>query len=375
MTDPPIVYVADVHTEKHLRAGRPIFGDDAFALKQAVDLAVDRRAAAFIGAGDLVNRQQTLAYPLKVWEAAIRRLRQAGIPFFFIEGQHDLDDPPKLAYAGARTAAGYHLHRKIVRVGGLRVAGLNFQPPAGLRRALAAIAKAKPDVLVCHQVWAEWMGTVASPQGSFADVAGVRLMVTGDLHETRVERHRGADGRPYTVVSPGSLTQRSIDEPAQKHAVVVGADLAVELVPIRTRGVLDCRPVADEDELDALVVSLPGAVEALRRADLPDEIRAPLVRVTYAHGLPDVRRRVERAVGKACHLVWNALPAPEEAEAAEAVAGGRGALTTLAALDEEINRDREPDAYDLVHRFLTAGDAAADVLPAWEAAFLARSEK
>ena len=351
-----IVFIADVHAQRSAWANRPIEGDCAFALDQFVEICAAEGVALAVGLGDLKERPVTRAYDDGLWLAAVQNLHARGVPFAYVQGNHDKSNPPCLwQYPNAQ-----HLHERVIEVGGHVVYGFDYQDTDSLPAALDAV----PDyatVLCCHQRWGEYMGSATNPQGFLKAIAapGLKVVASGDLHETHL-KPIGARAGAFTFVSPGPPCMQSITEDAEKCVVVLDGDV-LTTVPLRTRPVIRSPMLQTPSELDEYLEGLVRRVDAATGAaaanDLPPALQTPILHVRYSYRLDDCVRRVTRLVGDKAHLFWREQPPAVEETAAKAAAVARGeAVTPLGLLKHVVDPDEEPAVYALVERGLSAAD-------------------
>lgn len=351
-----ILSFSDAHVKR-----RP---DEPYALKQITDIAIANKVEAVIGAGDLIDRQTNRAEPISVFMREIDRLEKAKIPFWYTQGQHDWDNPPWLsAHRWAK-----HLHKQTVELGPFVVYGLDWLPYGELQNELAKIPE-ECNLLVAHQVWGDWMGDVAAPQGSFAQIPGqIATLITGDLHKNIVERHKNAGGETLLTISTGATTQQKIDEPSEHFCCLLGTDSKGKIRPDMRK--LRSRPFYEEmlntaQELDNFVAHVPQLLAELVAAndDLPDNVRNPTICIRYGHKIPDAVGRIEKAVGDRAFLNFKPIM-PEEklAQARERKLAVRGAaVTPLAMLPRRVNKDKQPLTYACAERLLRAQESGQDV--------------
>lgn len=365
----PILFFADHHGQTGPRAP-----DTDFALAQLVAHAKERAVAAVVGAGDLIDQPRNLAAPIVSFCRFLDKLQALDIPFYYIQGQpsHDAVDPPWLS---SHRHAQY-LHRKQAVIGGLRLFGLDFQTAATLQEELNGIP-AGTDMLVCHQTWADWMGTIANPQGEFAQVPLVRYVVSGDLHKTLIETKTGKDGQKMRVVSPGATCMQAINEPAEHFCILFDGGSFTKL-PLKSRPYFAHGPVVREHDVAQLLAALPDELAAAAaRLDLPEALRRPYLRIDYSYQVPDVVRRVEKLVGQSARLFWREIPPDvakerEAAAAAAAALGAGGPASALTLLGAHLDAASDPDAFELAHALLANPGNQEAALAAWRAAYLGR---
>lgn len=358
----PALFVSDAHSD-----GGP---DASYALQQVSALARRKKVEVVIGCGDLIHKQRNRSAAIAPWAMLLHELREADVAFEFIQGQHDLDDPPWL---DGLSPIAYHLDGRTTEHGGFTFRGLDFRTSAGLAEALDAFTT-RVDVLVCHQVWADWMGEVCNPQGAFRQVRSARTLVSGDLHQLKHEKVSGADG-PLTVCSPGATWQLAVNEPPEHYVVLLREDGVLCPRKLKSRPFINGPTLNTPEDLEAFVatavITAEKAAEAAAAAGLPDELCVPKFRYVYGHALPDAPRRVERAVGGKAVLRPSAIPPEPQGAFTASLGGGPGdeALTVLTALPLVVDRAKEPAVYDLIETCLHAQDKAAAFV-AWREKFM-----
>jgi predicted phosphodiesterase len=351
-----------VFADHHHRVRR---GDEQFALRQIVDLALRHNVRKLVGLGDLIDRQTNRSETILGFYQEVSGLA-GNCDFWFIQGQHDFDVPPWL------TQVGVHAHGSVFEVGPWTCYGLDFQPVGKLREALDLVP-ADCDCLLCHQTWGDWMGDVATTQGDFADVPGhVKVVLTGDLHRCVVEKHKNRDGEQMRTISPGATTAQKIDEPHEHYVLLVGDDGSVKKEKLKSRVFIDGPVMNRPDDLDRFVAELPAeldaAYERAAAADYPHDMMTPILRYTFSHRLADAVRRVERAAAGRAFLYEKELP-PDE-KRAPAVRGaqlGDDAVTPLSVLASgqvELPKP-EDEVRELTQRLLQAGPGYKEEFRRW----------
>lgn len=357
-------------SDTHLRP-RP---DELFAFTQLVDAAIEHKVKYVMLAGDLLDRQTNRAKVVSFLYRQLSRLQEAGIRVFYTQGQHDFDDPPWFSGLDWPT----HIHKKRVPTDDGAFYGLDWQPFGKLQEELAEIPS-DVDFLVCHQVWANWMGDIAAPQGSFDQIPGqIRFVQTGDLHSWKLEKHKNADDQKMLVLSTGATTQQTVAEPQTHHYALRMADGSFEKKTLKSRVFVDCGLLARAEDLDKFVAELePTLAEAHQKGaamDLPPELMTPVFRVSYHAKVFDTVRRVEKIVGGRAVLRFKELP-PEEKTVTYAQAKKKGgiAVTPLSMLAEEVDKEEEPATYELCERLLGAPDKELEFAK-WRQEFLGEVE-
>lgn len=347
-----LLFFADAHLQESAWSTRAVIGDAAFALDQIVTAAIRNKVAAVFGAGDLIDKQRNRAYPIREFFRQLDRLREAGISFYYIQGQHDRDNPTWLsAHSHAQ-----HLHGKTVNVDGVQIYGMDWQPADKIHEEMAKIPQGT-DILVAHQVWGEFMGGVTTPEANFEDVPVVSTVFTGDLHVNRMFSTTGKSGQSVTVYSPGSTCRQSIDEQPDKYFMFLDNGVW-RTAPLEVRPTLDDVEITDDATLDKYLSNLPTNIEghAALYADLPPHMRKPYLRVKYAAELNDAARRLETACADKVHLFLKEIPKQKEKLVTAVATSEVDVLTPISLLSMAVNKNKEPQLFSAVARFLTASN-------------------
>ncbi len=322
---PVFAMTADWHGQDGAwkRANTPK-GDALFGLSQIVDYCLLQKVD-LLGAGDLFDDLKPETIVLKAVFAQCDRLSRAERKFLFTQGQHEKAQPPYLSLVPGPI----HASGRQIDLRGLTVYGMDHVPADQLEAAAAKIPTGRAEIVMCHQVWADFMGVGAEGHiGVLGKAGGPGIVLTGDYHKHLVTQ---VDG--LRVYSPGSTCLQSIDEPREKAFFVLYDDLSVESVPLKTRSVFD-HVVKSGDDLEALLAAVPGLLEP--RADLPAEMQKPVLYVQCVE-LDQAFRRVAGAVKDRAFLFWKPLLGDandvfyDEREAALAVPRGLEGCLPLVA--------------------------------------------
>lgn len=364
-----ILFFADSHAQRGAWANLPIFGDADYALAQILAIVERRRPIAVIGGGDLIDRQVNRSAPPAALQTFARALRELGVPFYFIQGQHDRDDPPWLANFAE------HLNERLVGLGRWRLYGLDFQPRDALPGALAEIPEGA-DVLVAHQVWSPWMGEMGgqtNPEGDLHAVPVVQAIWSGDLHDYRVTQL----ARGSLALSPGATCKQAIDEPDFHYVIAADANMsandprAYTRISLRSRPVIRPTPVIEAADVEAWAAHLSALVRdataAAASQHLPSELHAPLIRLQYAPEFADLPARLRRqldALGLKAHIFPKRLPAAA-AVAAVAAPEGFTQFQPKALVPGLLPADASVDAVALCDVLLDAGEDWSPALDQW----------
>ncbi len=358
MPIPVATVFADSHLAKRTWRHRPILMDSYYALEQIIEFTLGHELP-LIGAGDLIDKRINEPEPIVKLQTQLNLLERRRIPFYYIQGQHELDDTPWLDLG--KTAV--HLHNNPLELGELQIYGIDYQGADALKVALGSIPESA-NVLIAHQVWSDFMGDIALPQGEFAQIPHVSTLVTGDFHQSILEhsKYKGAQGQDLLVFSPGATCMRSITEPEKHHFGVLCDDGSIDVIDLRSRKFDEFNILSSNDAehlLEHVDTYLNEAADHAESNALPVELHTPLWRVVYSHRVSDLPRRLGKIVGDRAHLFWKEIPQErEESKVLLSVPDIRAgeALTLASCLTQEIDPDKEPEAYALAARLLDADD-------------------
>jgi DNA repair exonuclease SbcCD nuclease subunit len=297
---------SDWHLERSAYVTHPaLVGDSYFALEQQVDFCIANQVP-LVGAGDLYEKSSP--DPLTVRKAfeQITRLEKAGQRFYFTVGQHE-----KYAY---QQWMGIHpwaipLHRKQVLLrlrGGENIVlyGIDYQPATRLEQEFRAIPD-DANVLVCHQVWREFMGDHLPSEGSLADLVPpqVKLVITGDFHVHKMITVKRKDGSSFHVLSPGSSTMQSLKEDSHKHFFAMGSEFYnVESIPLLNRPVERVIIMTAGQVDDTLAQLRQWAASSKQDERLPEELRMPIWHIRLTADASIFTDRIIAAAAGVAHL-------------------------------------------------------------------------
>jgi DNA repair exonuclease SbcCD nuclease subunit len=243
-----------------------IADDDLYALAQATDLCLDKKADMLL-LGDMLDTPTTLPRPMTALLNSARMLEKAGLRMYYIQGQHDFvvqsafeNDPWMALIPGAIRLSGQKF-----KVWGKQAYAMDYFPQAMEMLAMSKIPKGT-EVLFMH-------GTVdvafpMNPHFQMANIpSSVELILAGDYHRPGEHKLPSGGSLWYT----GSPWMTAISESAQPRRVLYAYSNAigvpqVESIELATRSVF-------------WYSKLDGSMEPLkeRRADLPEAIRKPII--------------------------------------------------------------------------------------------------
>lgn len=294
------LFVGDAHLAERSFAGRhDMVGDPQYAFTQVVDLALKLADESsllrhVVTAGDLFDSKRPTSGVISFFREQLRRLEKRNIKFAYVDGNHDGCPVswPKAVYSPA-----VHLHRRVVEIGGRLIGGLDFTPEDEFETLLEQMPE-KMDVLVCHQGWREF-----ATSGGLSIEHHVRRacdVFAGDTHAKSVQTHVGS---VPVAISPGS-TYTTKSNHDFEHAVfgMTAAGRWHEL-PIKSRRGLR-QPLLTEAEAESFLDNLPQVLSGLFDAELPDDLRRPMIVLTLHDVTLSMKHRLSAALKDKAHVFW-----------------------------------------------------------------------
>lgn len=358
---PLFVFCADLHLEDGAWTTRPgIYGDAYYSFEQIVDYCIAERLPLVLG-GDVLEKKQNLARPIAKLFASLDRMETAGVPVWYIQGNHEYDrNAPWLSVHPWPE----HINKKSLHVDGVNIYGIDWLPRGEIQTAFKEVP---PDtgILITHQVWKDFMGNVGRTECELTDVYHVQTVLAGDFHVTKIAESTNAHGMPIKMLSPGSTAMQDMGESPNKFFFVIGLSESNEIVfeerQLKTRALISHR-VETQEALDELCAGRLNREiqETLDRAvslDLPSEIQKPLVRVKFDKNLPDAYLRVVTCVGEQAHLFCEAIAEKAQPRAMTARDAVKNDL--VAAVGDLLGDTNE--AYKLASALLAAEDPAREI--------------
>lgn len=296
---PIALFLGDAHLDTGAWANRPnLAGDSMASFRHIVDRAIKLGVQAVIGAGDLIDVKKPPPEVVLFVREQMDRLREAGIAFYFTQGQHEYS--PDTPWFSAIHQHPTWLNHRTIELGGINIFGLDWHTADKLNEAISMIP-ADTDVVVMHQVWEEFMGTYCICEGSLTSIPYARWVFTGDFHQNRELEIMGADGQDLTVISPGSTNIRKIDEPTDKFYYVLREDRTWSRYQIPTRRKFELT-IANEKDLGNFQSTFDKHISEASDVAASAELMLPLCRVEYLDTLPDVYNAIKRATAGRCEL-------------------------------------------------------------------------
>jgi hypothetical protein len=370
---PYFVFCADVHLDDGAWTTRPaIYGDSYYSFDQIVDYCIAHRLPLVLG-GDVLERKQNQARPIAKLCAALTRMATAQVPVYFIQGNHEYDrNAPWLSVHPWPI----HIHKNSFEAGGYHVYGLDWLPKGEIQTAFEEVPD-DVDILVTHQVWKDFMGSLGRTECELTDVHNVRIVLAGDFHVTKTVESVNAQGDSIRMLSPGSTAMQDMGETHEKFFFVIGeedGDISFKPIPLKTRRAVHFVVKTVEELDDLCATDLARALEECARyaeeQSLPEHIKTPLVRVKFDKSVPDAYLRVVTTVGDAAHLFCEALPARGAAKQSQQKEFCKNDLFTALA---DMLGDSSP-AYALAAAVLSA-DNPANEIDAQYNSYLTRSKE
>ena len=296
------IFAADTHISDCIWTTHPsIAGDSYYAFQQLVDMAIENKCPLLL-AGDVLELMRTNAptsTTVHMVSAMISRLQAAGIPLYYICGQHDLAEPTWLR---AINPWARDVSMQTFEIAKRKWYGIGYQE----RDALAYIAGLIPEDtygLLMHQRWREFGGG-SNSHGSLADIVesrpSVEVVVTGDLHMMQAKKHNGC-----LFVSPGATHKRAVSEPDQHFAIAIEDTGRVLSMRLKSRPVVTV-VVRDSDHWDRLCARLPASLKAATQiaidAGVPNQIVTPLL-IVEDQGRVGAVADAKYKFGELCHVL------------------------------------------------------------------------
>lgn len=303
-----------------------------------------------IVAGDLTDTARPPSEVVDTLTEMLDDLEEHGTDFGFIQGQHDMADPP---WPTVHRHAQHLSHKTTVLQSAqgkqIKAFAMDWQVKPDLQHDLLNEIPEDCEILICHQVWDNFMGTVAECEGSFSDIPGhIKLLITGDYHKTVAEVYPNKDGNQMLVLSPGSTHMRSIDEEALKSYFVLWDDFSFDRVYLPTRPVIRPELLLDDDALTKFIGRLD---DEFAKLPVTPQLK-PLVHVHYSLDIENAASRLRRAVGEKGHLFLHELAGEEDEELviAKEERRRRRAGGLLGCLPLVVDSDKEPELFADLNR-------------------------
>jgi len=245
-----ILHVADTHigTRQYGLAERR--NDFSQALFQVVELAIAEEVRAVVHSGDLFDNRNPSTEDLRDVLLALLRLREGGIPFLAVVGNHEQKRGVQWLDLFQSLELAVHLGTEPYDLDGIPIWGLDY---AGRREV--ELPQLEGRVLVAHQM----LDRLDPVRGELKFVklleSGAEAVLLGDYHEHRSWLEGGV-----LITYPGSTERWRASERAPRGCSIIDLESKrIERRELRTRGFIYIEE--DEDPLRGLAArELKGAV-------------------------------------------------------------------------------------------------------------------
>lgn len=355
---PIAIVTADTHLQDRAWASRlSLRGDAYFSFEQIVAMAIDE-GLPIIAAGDLIDKQINEQEPIEFIRQQMDKLQEDKIAFRFVQGQHERQPRPWFMVHPWPEWLQPFLP---LTMGGHRVEGFDWHPMNELPGLLSSVRE-DTEILIMHQV--SELSPSPVPELVFGMIPSqIKLLIVGDYHVAVEHVAVNAGGHEMVVLSPGSTCMQAIDEDPAKCVYRLYDDLSWDIVELKTRIVMRAPLILTSEALDAFVTEVgernQKAWNDAISQSYPEDLRKPILIVPYNPDIPDVWKRIERAVDGKAHLfgdetvlVTRELEEKKEARKKVAEGGLVGCLSLVC--DEKM----EPKVFAYVRSLLEAENPA-----------------
>ncbi|MEZ4357949.1 MAG: DNA repair exonuclease [Eubacteriales bacterium] len=244
------IHLADIHLGKYQNSKSERYIDFFTAFEKIIDYTIEKKADFIVCAGDFFDTKMINATTLNKSVNLLSRLKEAGIPFYATEGNHDrayyLEKDSWLCYLSDNgfinllkpdlTPDGADISNAILETDDYRIIGLGYNGAATKKRIeefTSSVDKAnKFTVILLH---AALIGQIAE------DMAGVEkeqlLSLAGKgsyLALGHIHKHYSIEN----IYNPGSIEYVSIEEAKRgdkKGFLFIDTDSGVEFIPVLPR--------------------------------------------------------------------------------------------------------------------------------------------
>lgn len=360
MKRPLFIGTSDWHIAPGAWKYRAIQGDSYYSLQQIIDTAISFRVP-IVAAGDLYNVDDPEPEAVAFVNRQLDRLEEVGVPLYYLQGQHEWHRCGRWLETHRHPI---HLHKKQIQINGVTLYGLDWTPAGRLQGELENIPPGT-QVFCCHQVWAEFMGSVAKPEGAIAEIpyAENLIVLTGDYHAQVCKEVKAANGRSRLIYSPGAIAMQSVDETPEKgfwlfeltdHGIA-GRKIALDTRPVYAFELYTAEAL--ESFLDDIAADLFTAEFAEL---MPENLRKPILSIKYYDDLPEVYPRLMTTFGERTHLFLSALTRsrPVLAPLSARREAGRG-CTLISELGRVV--PESSGRFSRLKRLLSTGDPPAEL--------------
>lgn len=336
-----VIFAADNHLAPRTWTNRwSIAGDAYYSLKQLGDRVLQSKCAGVVLGGDTTDANLKDDETLHHLSVFCQRLAQAGIPIWYVCGQHDRGSN---GHTALDTYGARRLDGEVAVLDGVTFRGLSHGTRAELLAALPNVPPA--DFLVLHCAFKHLLGFAGAWQLEAEEIPPhfTRVLV-GDIHKHDVSRFRDS----LTVYSPGSAYATSVDEIEEVHGwFEIARDKAGKITVEHQRYLT--RPFVQLDMERQGMDYVVGAMQNVRA------VRTEPPTVVFLRAPAGTELPAEWLDGKAIVVRLDA-PIGLTAETPDALAVETGG-GLLAALPAVVDRAANGEVYSFVEGLLGAADA------------------
>ncbi len=281
-----ILHVADTHIGTRQYGLEVRRADFSKAFQQAVEIAIKERVEAVVHAGDLFDDRYPTAEDLHETLRALFALKEAGIPFLGVVGNHEQRRGVQWLDLFAHLGLAVHLGSDApYELGEVPFWGLDYSGRRGL-----VLPKAPGGVLVVHQLL-DRVRADGELQLEALLETGAHYVLLGDYHEHEVWRESDV-----LVTYSGSTERWSLDEREPRGVSLIDLETGVlQRRQLRTRRFVYIPQ--DEDPLKGLEArraKLKGAVVCVYLGDGHEHSVQTIEERARAYGALAVRVRDRR---------------------------------------------------------------------------------
>lgn len=284
--------VADMHLRREDKVwlGKiPCKGDISFAMDQLIEIVRQRKPEIIVLCGDVFDEKVISAYELFLISGLISAASSVGSKLWFIQGQHEYSNPPilsVLAEIARKTDSICHIDKKVIKINGLKIAGLDILLNENKYRFEEPI-----DIVFTHQVWKEIFN--AGHTLSLDDLSA-RLVISGDFHAPI-----SIDGNNSKLISVGSIYPNSISEVQNKGILWINEDLSHERILLKSR------TIARIDLAFVEYRECVNKIESIMKEceSLPENIKKPIIVLMFDDQTASTYRKLINEYGDDVNFV------------------------------------------------------------------------
>lgn len=356
-----VLAVGDMHLADNSWPGRPLFHDSYFILPQLLAVVNKYQPKKVVLCGDIIDRKRTNSRPiseLRRFIASVKKLTGDPDAVYYIQGNHDMVDPPWGKVCGAT-----HLHDQVVKVNDLTITGLDYTSPPALLGALHSTSR-KAQMLFCHQMWLEHKPFGPEPDGSLLEVPQwIKTVVSGDIHK---ELHKQIPRKPEGLqfLSPGSTNMQDISEDEVKHVWLI-KNHDIKPIRLRTRHVIRLRKCVSEQNVNDAIKKLTRELDSYKapksKVRYASDIVKPIVDAQYSADLIDFEDRIRTVIADRAFFFPRYYTPDEEKE--EFITSIEWKSMAVEAIQKALREETEdPEILELAEALLSRRDKTDEKL-------------